>query len=56
MGDTGILNEDLPDVFEAIGEAAKEKGCGVVFLFDEIQFLHKTEITEMNSILTEIPG
>jgi hypothetical protein len=40
-GDTGILNEDLPDVFEAIGEAAKEKSCGVIFLFDEIQFLHK---------------
>ncbi len=40
-GDTGVLNEDLPDVFEAIGEAAKEKGCGVIFLFDEIQFLHK---------------
>lgn len=43
-GDTGVLDQDLPDVFEAIGEAAKEKGCGVVFLFDEIQFLHKTAL------------
>ena len=43
-GDTGILNEDLADVFEAIGEAAKEKDRGVIFLFDEIQFLSKTEL------------
>jgi hypothetical protein len=42
--DTGILNEDLADVFEAIGEAAKENDRGVVFLFDEIQFLKKPEL------------
>ena len=42
--DTGILNEDLADVFEAVGEAAKERDSGVVFLFDEIQFLHKAEL------------
>ncbi|ACZ29072.1 ATPase [Xylanimonas cellulosilytica DSM 15894] len=42
--DTGILNEDLADVFEAVGEAAREKDSGVVFLFDEIQFLHKTAL------------
>lgn len=42
--DTGILNEDLADVFEAVGEAAKERDSGVVFHFDEIQFLHKTEL------------
>jgi AAA ATPase domain len=43
-GDTGILNEDLADVFEAIGEAAQERHSGVIFLFDEIQFLHKKEL------------
>ena len=43
-GDTGILNEDLADVFEAIGEAAKEKNSGVVFLLDEVQFLHRIEL------------
>lgn len=42
--DTGILNEDLADVFEAVGEAAKETGRGVIFLFDEIQFLKKVEL------------
>lgn len=42
--DSGNLNEDLADVFEAIGNAAQEKGSGVVFLFDEIQFLSKPEL------------
>jgi hypothetical protein len=42
--DTGNLNDDLADVFEAIGNAAVEKGGGVVFLFDEIQFLSKNEL------------
>jgi hypothetical protein len=42
--DTGNLNDDLADVFEAIGNAAAECHRGVVFLFDEIQFLSKTEL------------
>lgn len=44
QADTGNLNDDLADVFEAIGEAAKEQQRGVVFLFDEIQFLTKVEL------------
>jgi hypothetical protein len=42
--DTGNLNDDLPDVFEAIGEAAREREKGVVFLFDEVQFLSRQEL------------
>jgi hypothetical protein len=42
--DTGNLNDDLADVFEAVGTAAAEKATGVVFLFDEIQFLSKREL------------
>lgn len=42
--DTGILTEDLADVFEAIGYAARERETGVIFLFDEIQFLKKPEL------------
>lgn len=45
--DTGNLNDDLADVFEAIGNAAAESGRGVVFLFDEIQFLSNTELEAM---------
>ena len=42
--DTGNLNDDLADVFEAIGSAALDRSRGVVFLFDEIQFLTKAEL------------
>ena len=42
--DTGNLNDDLADLFEAVGEAAVDQGRGVVFLFDEIQFLSKVEL------------
>jgi hypothetical protein len=44
FADTGTLIDDLPDVFEAIGEAARERRTGVVFLFDEIQFLSAAEL------------
>ena len=44
LGDSGSLTDDLADVFEALGEAAAEKERGVVFLFDEIQFLEKHEL------------
>ena len=44
QADTGNLNDDLADVFEAIGNAASECSRGVVFLFDEIQFLSKLEL------------
>lgn len=44
QADTGNLNDDLADVFEAVGLAARESDSGVVFLFDEIQFLSKGEL------------
>lgn len=42
--DTGNLNDDLADVFQAIGEAAADHGRGAVFLFDEVQFLARSEL------------
>lgn len=44
QGDSGNLGEDLTDLFVAVGEAAQEHGTGVVFLFDEIQFLAVAEL------------
>ncbi|MFD0481401.1 ATP-binding protein [Kineococcus sp. GCM10028916] len=38
------LAMDLTDVFLALGEAAKEQERGVVLLFDEVQFLNKTQL------------
>ncbi|WP_394216379.1 AAA family ATPase [Brachybacterium vulturis] len=39
LADHGDLSMDLTDVFVALGEAAKERGRGVVILLDEVQFL-----------------
>ena len=43
LADSGQLDEDLTDVFVALGEAAQEHGSGVVFLIDEVQFLAAPE-------------
>lgn len=43
-GDSGHLQEDLSDLFVAIGEAAKERRTAVIFFFDEIQFLKKEDL------------
>jgi hypothetical protein len=39
LADSGVLTDDLTDVFVALGEAARDRDTGVVFLLDEIQFL-----------------
>jgi hypothetical protein len=39
VGDSGALSEDLSDLFVALGEAARERRMGVIFLLDEIQCL-----------------
>ncbi len=43
-GDSGVLPDDLSDLFVAIGEAVYDQGVGVVFLIDEIQFLRAPEL------------
>lgn len=42
--DHANLALDLTDVFLAVGEAAAERGRGVVLLFDEVQFLSKHQL------------
>src|SRR5215213_470347 len=43
-GDSGLLSDDLTDVFVELGEAAKERKTGVLFLLDEIQFLPRADL------------
>lgn len=45
--DSGNLQEDLADLFVALGEAAVEGGTGVMFLFDEIQYLRQRELAAL---------
>ena len=44
FADHANLAMDLTDVFLSLGEAAHERGRGVVLLFDEIQFLGRTQL------------
>ena len=41
--DSGDLADDMTDLLVALGEAAEETGAGVVFLFDEVQYLSVAE-------------
>lgn len=43
--DTGDLSYDAPNLFEALGEAARENRKGVVLLIDEAQFLDRRALT-----------
>ena len=41
---TGNLEHDLTNLFEELGQAAREHDTGVVFLIDEMQFLAREEL------------
>lgn len=47
LADHGDLSMDLTDVLVSIGEAAKEKGSGVVILLDEVQFLTRPQLESL---------
>jgi AAA ATPase domain len=49
--DSGMLSDDLTDLFVAIGEAAREHDAGVVFLLDEVQFLSTVELEALIAAL-----
>jgi hypothetical protein len=44
LADSGQLADDLADVFVALGEAARDQRIGVVFLFDEVQYLSLVQL------------
>lgn len=39
--DSGVLDDDLAGLFIEVGEVAQERGIGVLFTIDEIQYLSK---------------
>ncbi|MBB5472850.1 hypothetical protein HNR08_001586 [Cellulomonas hominis] len=47
LADHGDLSMDLTDVLLTLGEAAQDKGKGVVLLLDEIQFLSKGQLESL---------
>jgi len=51
LGDSGVLSEDLTDLLEAAGEAAREASTGFVLAVDELQYLAAEELA---AIITAI--
>lgn len=49
--DSGVLSEDLSDLLVALGEAGQERGIGVIFLLDEIQYLETGELEALIAAL-----
>jgi hypothetical protein len=47
VGDSGNLEADLPDLFAAVAEAAKDRGTGVALFIDEIQYLASEEFSAL---------
>ncbi|CAH0295986.1 AAA family ATPase [Roseomonas sp. CECT 9278] len=45
--DSGDLESDLPEMFAALGRAAKARGTGVALLIDELQYLDEAELSAL---------
>jgi hypothetical protein len=49
--DSGVLSEDMSDLLTALGEAARERGSGVLIAIDEVQYLDATELAAIISAI-----
>jgi len=47
VADSGQLEFDLPDLFDAIGEAAQAAGKGWLILIDEVQYLAQADLSAL---------
>lgn len=47
VADSGDLDADLPDLFEAIGLAAKARGTSVAIIIDELQYIKEDEFSSL---------
>ncbi len=45
--DSGELDQDLPDLFAALGKAAQSRGSAVALLLDEIQYLSAPDLAAL---------
>ncbi len=43
VADSGLFSEDVTDLFEAVGSAARERSTAVVIAIDEVQYLSEEE-------------
>ncbi|MBC2670791.1 AAA family ATPase [Novosphingobium piscinae] len=47
IADSGDLDADLPDLFEAVGHAAKARGTAVALIIDEMQYIAEAEFSAL---------
>jgi len=47
LADSGLLDDDLAGLFIEVGELAKDRGVGVLFTIDEIQYLPKEHLAAL---------
>jgi hypothetical protein len=47
IADSGSLEADLPQVFVALGEAAKDRNSAVALIIDEMQYLSEEELSAL---------
>ena len=52
--DSGDIEADLPDLFEAVGEAAKSKGKTIAIIIDEVQYINEAEFSALIMALHRI--
>ena len=45
--DSGDIEHDLPDLFEAVGSAAKSRGKAVAIIIDELQYIKEEEFSAL---------
>jgi hypothetical protein len=45
--DSGRLDEDLPDLLVAVGEAARDRKRGILIAVDEVQYLSEVELSAL---------
>ncbi len=51
LADNGDLENDLPDLFEAAGSAAREAGTALVLFLDELQYVHEEQLAALITAL-----
>lgn len=47
IADSGDIESDLPDLFEAVGKAAKAKGTAIALVIDEVQYIKELEFSAL---------
>lgn len=54
VADSGDLDSDLPELFEAVGQAAQERKRAVAIIIDELQYVAETEFSALIMALHRI--